>query len=98
MENYFKIAEVGQLVEREWTPENGQKKTIASVEITLTNGIDVLVAEATDDLARNIVSMVEKKELDTTALWNVGLKFAVRKSKDKGIAFNSIRIFGMAKV
>lgn len=98
MENYFKITEVGQLVERDWTPENGQKKTIASVEVTLTNGIDVLVAEANDDLARNIASMVEKKELDTTALWNVRLKFAVRKSKDKGIAFNSIRIFDMSKV
>lgn len=98
MESYFKITEVGQLVERDWTPENGQKKTIASVEVTLTNGIDVLVAEANDDLARNIASMVEKKELDTTALWNVRLKFAVRKSKDKGIAFNSIRIFDMAKV
>lgn len=98
MENYFKISEVGQLVERDWTPENGQKKTIASVEVTLTNGIDVLVAEANDDLARNIASMVEKKELDTTALWNVRLKFAVRKSKDKGIAFNSIRIFDMVKV
>lgn len=98
MENYFKISEVGQLVERDWTPENGQKKTIASVEVTLTNGIDVLVAEANDDLARNIASMVEKKELDITALWNVRLKFAVRKSKDKGIAFNSIRIFDMAKV
>lgn len=98
MENYFKISEVGQLVERDWTPENGQKKTIASVEVTLTNGMDVLVAEANDDLARNIASMVEKKELDTTALWYVRLKFAVRKSKDKGIAFNSIRIFDMAKV
>lgn len=98
MENYFKISEVSQLVERDWTPENGQKKTIASVEVVLTNGIDVLVAEANDDLARNIASMVEKKELDTTALWNVRLKFAVRKSKDKGILFNSIRIFDMAKV
>lgn len=95
MENYFKVQDVGQLVTNEWTPENGPSKTIASVEVTLTNGIDVLVAEANDDLARGICKLVEEKKFDTTALYYVRLKFAVRKSKTKDMKFNSIRITDM---
>lgn len=98
MENYFKIQDVGQLVTTEWTPGNGPAKTIASVEVTLTNGVDVLVAEANDDLARDICKRVEEKKFDTTALYYVRLKFAVRKSKTKDIKFNSIRITDMAAV
>lgn len=98
MESYLRIVGLGQLVEREWTPENGQKRTIASIEVTLTNGVDTFVAEASDDLARDLNKKLETKSLDTKNFWRVRLRFKIAKSKDKGIVFNNIKIIEMASI
>lgn len=98
MESYLRIVGLGQLVEREWTPENGPKKTIASIDVTLTNGVDTFVAEATDDLARDLNKKLEEKTLDTRNFWRVRLRFKIAKSKDKGIVFNNIKIIEMVSI
>ena len=98
MESYLRIKGVGQLIEREWTPENGNTKTIASINVTLTNGVDTFVAEANDDLAREIDKKFEAKELDLVNFWRVRIRFKITKSKDKGLVFNNIKIIEMASV
>lgn len=98
MESYLRIVGLGQLVERDWTPEGGQKRKIASIEVTLTNGVDTFVAEANDDLARDLNEKLEKKTLDTRNFWRVRLRFKIAKSKDKGIVFNNIKIIEMTSI
>lgn len=91
METFCRVVDCGQLVEREWTPEGGQTKTIASVELTISNGIDEMRVEATDDLARKIA----KDGLDANGLYCARVKMQTRKSKDKGIVFNSLRLLDL---
>ena len=98
MESYLRIVGLGQLVEREWTPENGNTKTIASISVTLTNGVDTFIAEANDDLARELNKKLEAKELDLMNFWRVRIRFKITKSKDKGLIFNNIKIIEMASV
>lgn len=92
METYMKIVDYGELVERKWTANDGTEKTISSVELQLTNGIDTLVAEATDDLARTICAELAKDTLYKNKMYRCRLVFAVRKSKNKELLFNSIRL------
>lgn len=92
MEILVKVLDVGELVEKPWTNSKGENVKIASVEITLTNGLDVIVAEANDDLARSIVTQISEREFDLCALYLARLQFNVRTSKEKKIKFNSIKI------
>lgn len=93
METFMKIISCGELVERKWTASDGTEKTITSVEVQLTNGIDTLVAEANDDLARTICAEMARDTFYKNKLYRCRLVFAVRKSKDKGLMFNSIRLY-----
>lgn len=94
METFARITDVGTLSEREWKNDKGETRTIASIEITLSNGLDELRAEVTDDLARSIA----KNGLDENGLYCVRLKFQVRESKEKKIKFNSIRVLDLQQL
>ena len=98
METFVRVTDLGDLVEREWKNEKGEARTIASLELTLSNGLDEIRAEVIDDLARNIAKAKEKNEFDMNALYRVRLKFAIRESKEKKIKFNSIRVLDMQQL
>lgn len=98
METFVRVTDLGELVEREWKNEKGEARTIASLELTLSNGLDEIRAEANDDLARNIAKAKEKNEFDMEGFYRVRLKFAIRESKEKKIKFNSIRILDMQQL
>ena len=98
METFVRVTDLGDLVEREWKNEKGEARTIASLELTLSNGLDEIRAETSDDLARNIAKAKEKNEFDMNALYRVRLKFAIRESKEKKIKFNSIRVLDMQQL
>lgn len=93
MENYFRVTEIGDLVEKSWTPEGGETRNIASVEVTVTNGLDTIVAEANDDLARNLVKAKNEKTFDFNGFYQVRLRFRVMTSKEKKLKFNNIRLW-----
>lgn len=94
MELYVRVTEKGELVERDWTNESGEVRNIASLELTLSNGLDEIRAECNDDLARNIA----KNGLPADGLFRVRLKFVVRSSKEKKIKFNSVRILDIQQL
>ena len=98
MENYFRVVEIGELTERQWKPENGQERTIAGVEVTLTDGLDSFVAEANDDMARNLVKQKEDNTFNFDGLYRVRVRMKVTASKDKGLKFNNLRITDMAQL
>lgn len=98
METFVRVTDLGELVEREWKNEKGEARTIASLELTLSNGLDEIRAEANDDLARNIAKAKEKNEFDMEGFYRVRLKFAIRESKEKKIKFNSIRVLDMQQL
>lgn len=93
MENYFRVTEIGDLVENQWTPKGGETKNIASAEVTLTNGLDTIVVEAGDDLARNLVKARDEKLFDFDGFYQVRLRFKVVTSKEKKLKFNNIRLW-----
>lgn len=93
MENYFRVTEIGDLVEKTWTPEGGETRNLASAEVTITNGLDIIVAEASDDLARNLVKARDEKLFDFDGFYQVRLRFKVATSKEKKLKFNNIRLW-----
>ena len=93
MENYFRVVEIGELTERQW-----KEKTIASVEVTMTDGLDTLVVEATDDTARNLAKQKEDNTFNFDGLYRVRVRMKVTASKDKGLKFNNLRITDMAQL
>lgn len=98
MEKIVKVTEIGQLVERTWTNERGETRTIASVEVVVTDGIDTFVAEANEELARSLDKQVKEKNFDFNALYEVRISSTVRESKEKKIKFNSIRLQQIVKL
>jgi len=94
MEIFCRVVDCGQLVENDWTPEGGQTRTIASLEVTISNGIDEMRVEATDELARKIA----KDGLDENGLYCARIRMQTRKSKDKGIVFNSLRLLELKQL
>mgnify|MGYP003424999938 FL=1 len=94
METLCRVVDCGQLVEREWAPEGGESRSIASVEVTISNGIDEMRVEATDELARKIA----KDGLDENGLYCARIRMQTRKSKDKGIVFNSLRLLELKQL
>lgn len=98
MENYFRVVEIGVLTERQWKPENGQERTIAGVEVTLTDGLDTFVAEANDDMARNLVKQKEDNSFNFDGLYRVRVRMKVTANKDKGLKFNNLRITDMVQL
>ena len=98
MEKFFRVTAIGDLTERSWTPENGETRNIASAEVTLSDGLDTLVAEANDDMARNLVKMRDEGEFQFDGLYRVRIKMKVVTSKDKGLKFNNIKILDMQQL
>lgn len=98
MEKFFRVTAIGDLAERSWTPENGETRNIASTEVTLSDGLDTLVAEANDDMARNLVKMRDEGKFNWDGLYRVRIKMKVVTSKDKGLKFNNIKILDMMQL
>lgn len=98
MEKFFRVTAIGDLATRTWTPENGETRNIASAEVTLSDGLDTLVAEANDDMARNLVKMRDEGEFQFDGLYRVRIKMKVLTSKDKGLKFNNIKILDMQQL
>ena len=65
--------------ETEWTTPNGEKKVIASKELEFSDGIDTFVAEATDQLARNL----DKSPIPDGTVVNLQCTLSVRNCKAK---------------
>lgn len=98
MENFFRVVSIGVLVERTWKPENGDERTIASAEVTLADGLDTIVAEANDDLARNLVKQKDEETFNYEGLYRVRLRFKVAESKEKNLKFNNIRLLEISQL
>lgn len=98
MEKFFRVTEIGDLSERSWKPENGEARNIASAEITLSDGLDTLIAEANDDLARNLVKSRDEKKFNWDRLYRARIKMKVVTSKDKGLKFNNIKLFELSQL
>lgn len=98
MEKFFRVTAIGDLSERSWTPENGETRNIASAEVTLSDGLDTVVAEANDDMARNLVKMRDEDKFNWDGLYRVRIKMKVVTSKDKGLKFNNIKILDMSQL
>lgn len=98
MEKFFRVTAIGDLSVRTWTPENGDTRNIASAEVTLSDGLDTLVAEANDDMARNLVKQRDEGEFQFEGLYRVRIKMKVLTSKDKGLKFNNIKILDMQQL
>lgn len=94
MEFFARVINQGELIERPWTNERGEKKVIASIEVTLSNGLDLMVVEANDDLARSIAN----GKLPIDGLFRCRVKATVRESKEKKIKFNSLRLLDVAQL
>ena len=93
MELLVRIKNQGPLQQRNWTnPRTGENVVISSVELTLSDGIDSFVAEATDQLA----IAISQQPLNPEELYSVRCQQEVRewKSQTTGVIqrANSIRI------
>lgn len=98
MEKFFRVTAIGDLATREWKPDNGETRNIASAEVTLSDGLDTLVAEANDDMARNLVKQRDEDKFNWDGLYRVRIKMKVVTSKDKGLKFNNIKILDMSQL
>jgi hypothetical protein len=82
---------VGNYSENEWTnPRTGEKKQIKSIQVVLKNGREGFVAEANDDLAKQIDGM--KLKVDTPVLVNLSFDYQ-EVTKDNVVRyFQRVRI------
>lgn len=87
METFVRVSDVGQLVERDWKNSKGENVVIASIELTVSNGLDEIRVEATDALARTI-----DKVIVPDGLYRARIRFQVREGKEKKLKFNSARL------
>ena len=94
MEKTVAILSKSELRNREWTNQNGEKKSITSIELVMTDGVDTLVAEATDSLAAKIAA----KDFGLQ-VYRCQFKMSVRETENKDThkkyAFNSIRLLAI---
>ena len=57
MEKLVRVISQGAPQSRQWTnPNTGEMKTITSVEVEMTDGLDRFIAEASDDLANQLAT------------------------------------------
>ena len=75
----IKLVSQGALTEKEWTNAQGEKVMLASKQMQFNDGIDSFVAEATDQMARNL----EKNPLADGTAVNLQLQMTVRKWKSE---------------
>jgi hypothetical protein len=73
MEKLVRVISQGAPQSRQWTnPNTGEMKTITSVEVEMTDGLDRFIAEASDDLANQLATgctsrYARKTTADTSA-------------------------------
>lgn len=88
MEFFARVISQGTIVEHNWTNDRGESRVIASIEVILSTGLDTMVVEANDDLARSI----NNGKLPAEGLFRCRVKATVRESKEKKLKFNSLRL------
>lgn len=78
-----------QCSERSFVNQNNETKIIKSLNVEISNGLDVIIAEANDALAEQL----QKQPLDTTSRYNVSLQFRTNAKKDDtSRRFNSVKL------
>lgn len=75
----IRIVSQSALSETDWTNPSGENVTIAKKEIEFSDGIDTFVAEATDQLARNL----DKSPIPDGTVVNLQCALSVRNCKAK---------------
>lgn len=94
MEKIVRILSQFPMQSREWTPENGEKKLIKSVEVVMSDGNDTFTAEAADNMAE----VLNEHPLDKEMIHSVQVRMSVRSWKtkdDKEVRNNTIRIINI---
>ena len=86
---------VGNYSETEWTnPRTGEKKPIKSIQVVLKNGREGFVAEANDDLAKQIDGM--KLKVDTPVMVNLSFDYQDVTKDNVTRYFQRVRIIDFA--
>lgn len=85
---------VGDYSENEWqNPRTGEKKVIKSIQVVLKNGREGVVAEANDDLAKNIAKM--KLKVDTPVIVNLSFDYQETTKDDVTRYFQRVRVLDL---
>ena len=96
MEKLVRIIDQQPLRQLQWTAPSGEPKTLSSVELMLTDGIDVFLAEVQGADAVNMAV------LDRQLIYRVQCRLSVRhwKSQQSGqtMRANSVRIIKLQAV
>lgn len=81
MEKIVKLLAQGAMRKSDWQNNRGENVTIKSVELSLSDGIDSFVAEATDKLAEQIT----EHPLRNDCFYGVSVRLSIRywKAKDQ---------------
>lgn len=93
MEIISEVKSKSALQTREWQTQEGEKRTISFIEVVLSNGLDSIVAEATDRLA----AIISNSDV-VGKTFVVQLVFSVRSWKNKEgreVKANSVKIVNM---
>lgn len=86
---------VGNYSETEWTnPRTGETKPIKSIQVVLKNGREGFVAEANDDLAKQIDGM--KLKVDTPVMVNLSFDYQDVTKDNVTRYFQRVRIIDFA--
>ncbi len=96
MEVICKVVSQGTLESREWVnPNTNEKKQITSLSVTLKIGRDVIVTEATGDLA---VTLSNNPLSSDVPAYVANIRFNLSKPRDNGKVFNNIRLDSIDKL
>lgn len=93
MEIISEVKSKSALQTRDWTTKEGEKRTISFIEVELSNGLDSIVAEATDRLA----AIINNSDV-VGKTFVVQLVFSVRSWTNKEgreVKANSVKIVNM---
>lgn len=90
MEVICKVVSQGTLESREWVnPNTNEKKQINSLPVTLKRGRDVIITEATGDLAMSLSQYPLNKDVPA---YVANIRFSLSKPRENGKVFNNIRL------
>lgn len=85
---------VGDYSENEWqNPRTGEKKVIKSIQVVLKNGREGVVAEANDNLAKNIADL--KLKVDTPVLVNLSFDYQETTKDNVTRYFQRVRVIDL---
>lgn len=90
MEIICKVVSQGTLESREWVnPNTNEKKQITSLPVTLKRGRDVIMTEATGDLA---VTLSNNPFSPDAPMYVANIRFNLSKPRDNGKVFMNVRL------